>query len=266
MIRPNRIAIAAVAILTLAAGCASGPNPIVVDARQRVAATENDPKTEEHAEVAVYEAKRALDRLERAERAGASEKELEHLAYLVDRKLEVARAAADRSMLRASLGMLGDRRDRIRLDARSREVESERVRALTAEQRLVELEGELEALRSQKTDRGLVLTLSDILFPLDEAALKPGGQRVLDRVAHVLAERPEQRVLVEGHTDGLGSGAYNRSLSRRRADAVANYLVRRGVQPDRVTTRGWGESAPVASNDTPAGRQQNRRVEIILPN
>ena len=88
----------------------------------------------------------------------------------------------------------------------------------------------------------------------------------LDQLAKFLATHPDRSVVIEGHTDSVGSNDFNLGLSQRRAESVRSYLLRQGVDPSRVTTQGMGESVPVASNDTAGGRQQNRRVEIIVSN
>lgn len=108
------------------------------------------------------------------------------------------------------------------------------------------------------------MTLGDILFDVDRASLTPGGDLQVTRVAEVLRSMPDRGVLIEGHTDSSGSEAYNDDLSQRRANAVEDLLIVQGVEPTRVVTRGYGERYPVATNDTAAGRQQNRRVEIVI--
>lgn len=105
---------------------------------------------------------------------------------------------------------------------------------------------------------------SDMLFDVDSAILKPGSYDELDRVATVLRKYPQTRIRIEGHTDSTGSEQYNQSLSERRAMAVRDALVQRGVDPRRIETVGFGESRPIASNSTEAGRQLNRRVSIVI--
>jgi outer membrane protein OmpA-like peptidoglycan-associated protein len=109
-----------------------------------------------------------------------------------------------------------------------------------------------------------VLTLGDVLFDVGKSELKTGGLRAIDELARFLGEYPQRVVLIEGFTDSSGSDETNLALSQRRADAVRSALIERGVTAERVRTRGYGETFPKASNDTPAGRQLNRRVEVVI--
>jgi outer membrane protein OmpA-like peptidoglycan-associated protein len=113
-------------------------------------------------------------------------------------------------------------------------------------------------------DTLLVHFSSDVLFDVDSAVLAPGARSTLDQTAQVLMDFPKTAVVVEGFTDSTGTETHNLDLSQRRADMVANDLIGRGVDPARVTAIGYGESHPVASNATPEGQRQNRRVEILL--
>ncbi len=127
------------------------------------------------------------------------------------------------------------------------------------------LEAELENAKTQQTERGYVVTLgSDLLFDIGKAELKPGAERAMTKLAAFLREHPKRNIAIEGFTDSTGSDDLNQDLSERRARAVAYALRTSGVEAGRLATRGHGESYPVATNDTPAGRQLNRRVEVVL--
>jgi outer membrane protein OmpA-like peptidoglycan-associated protein len=119
-------------------------------------------------------------------------------------------------------------------------------------------------LETRESARGLIVNLSDVLFDTGSANLKPGAREKLARVAGVLLSHPELKLQVEGHTDSVGSEDYNQRLSESRADSVRAYLVGQGIASGAVATAGFGESVPVASNDTASGRQQNRRVELVV--
>ncbi|HMB61211.1 MAG TPA: OmpA family protein [Xanthomonadales bacterium] len=185
------------------------------------------------------------------------------------RELEAARAKAQ-----AEAEALEAQRARALAETRSRELEQQEIEARIAREQadmaLAEaqlLQDELETLKAEQTIRGLVLTLNGgVLFDTDKAVLKPGAELTLDRLAAFMAEYPERNLMVEGHTDATGDDAYNIVLSSERADAVRNALVARGIEEFRIRTMGLGENYPVASNDSNAGRQLNRRVEIVLSN
>jgi outer membrane protein OmpA-like peptidoglycan-associated protein len=119
-------------------------------------------------------------------------------------------------------------------------------------------------LETRETARGLIVNLSDVLFDTGSATLKPGTREKLARVAGLLLSQPGLKLQIEGHTDSVGDTDYNQRLSENRADSVRTYLVAQGIAAAAVGTTGFGESQPVASNDTPAGRQQNRRVELVV--
>jgi outer membrane protein OmpA-like peptidoglycan-associated protein len=189
-----------------------------------------------------------------------------HRVYIANRKIETARALAEARRAEDQRKELLAQRDQARLEARTQEAQAARMAAAGAQQETAELRREIEELRARPTDRGLVLTLGDVLFATGRAELKTGSILELNQLVAFLGRYPERTVIIEGHTDSVGSEDFNVGLSQRRADSVRSYLVRQGVDPSRITTTGMGESVPVASNDSAAGRQQNRRVEIIISN
>jgi len=151
-------------------------------------------------------------------------------------------------------------------EAEAKALEAEMARAQVKEtvQRKKQLENEIAALKAQRTERGIVLTLGDILFATGKSNLMPGAMRTIDKLSDFLKKYPKRNILIEGHTDSVGSDVFNLGLSQRRADAVKATLISSGIDSARIQTKGYGESYPVAGNETPAGRQQNRRVEIII--
>ncbi len=133
------------------------------------------------------------------------------------------------------------------------------------EQALRQAVGSSTAASVQRSRNVLEVTLkSDFFFDTDSSIVKPGAYPEIDRLARVLTEYPDTKIRVEGHTDSRGPEGYNLRLSKRRAQAVANLLISKGVSPGRITTVGYGESRPRAGNETAAGRQLNRRVEIYI--
>ena len=138
-----------------------------------------------------------------------------------------------------------------------------------ANRRLNEALGQLRSLVTEitnlrETSRGIVISLSDILFDVNQSTLKPGAAQNIARISTVLRQYPDKNISVEGHTDSDGSDSYNQDLSDRRAAAVREALVAGGVSSGLITSKGFGESQPVATNATAVGKQQNRRVEIVV--
>ncbi|MGB5132996.1 MAG: OmpA family protein [Steroidobacteraceae bacterium] len=129
-----------------------------------------------------------------------------------------------------------------------------------------ELQRQIDALQAKATDRGLVLTLGDVLFTSGRADLKVGATSNLNRLVAFLTQNPNRHIEIEGHTDNVGSDEYNQGLSQRRADAVKSYLMQQGINSQRIIATGMGEHQPVADNDSDGGRQLNRRVEVIIQN
>jgi outer membrane protein OmpA-like peptidoglycan-associated protein len=149
-------------------------------------------------------------------------------------------------------------------EAKAREAEMASMQAEQAMAQRKQLESELVELKAKQTERGIILTLGDILFAPGKAVLRSGSIRTIDTLSAFLKKYPNRNVLIEGHTDGIGSEMYNLGLSQHRADAVRTALTSKGIAADRITTKGYGEKYPVASNANQAGKQQNRRVEIII--
>jgi len=259
----NKTILSAV-VLTLAAGCATTPmhSDRLDEARAEVEKVSADPLAQQAAGKDVEEARNDLQRAETALQQHQAPVDVDHLAYLA--RQEVAQAQEERN--------------RVQLQARENEVQSARSaaesakntaaaaqsEAASAQTALATARQELQDLQAKQTERGMVMTLSDVLFDTGQATLKPGADRAVDRLAQFLKDSPGTHLVIEGHTDSVGTDDYNLALSQRRAQAVADTLIARGVSADRVQTKGLGKSYPVASNDTQAGRQQNRRVEIVF--
>jgi len=119
-------------------------------------------------------------------------------------------------------------------------------------------------LQTQDTARGLIVNMSDVLFDTASYTLRPAAREKLAKISGVVLAHPGLNLQIEGHTDSVGSDEYNQELSERRAGAVRDYLVQQGVAASAVTARGFGKTEPIASNDTPEGRQKNRRVELVV--
>lgn len=247
----------AVAILS---GCASTPNQSLIDAHSSYNKARTNPEV---TNLAPLELKDASDTLNKADYAFSENEDLEavnHLAYVAGQQVDIAKETANRKKAEAAVSASQAKRTQVQLDARTAEADAAHANA-ARDQILID---QLKALNAQKTERGMMITLGDVLFSTDMAQLKSGGMRNVQKLADFMTQYPQYKVSVEGHTDSRGSDEHNQGLSDRRAAAVQTAMLNMAIGSERVTTRGYGEGFPVASNDNTGGRQLNRRVEIIL--
>lgn len=251
----SKLAVLALTVATVAA-CATAPatNPALTQARQAYQSAATDTTVTRTAALELRKAEEALRRAEAAQAQGATTDEVVHQAYLAQRRVDIARTTAELRQAREVVASAGEMRAEALLEGRTQELQQVRGRN-------AELESELQA---ERTERGLVLTLGDVLFAVGEAGLTPGARGRLDLLAEYLRDNPDRRVVVEGYTDSTGSSDLNLRLSEARANAVREALTARGLSPDRVIAQGYGAARPVASNATEAGRQANRRVEVVI--
>lgn len=277
---------AGVAALTLAA-CSSvpDPHPGLEAARRDVQQASVDPNVTKYAQGELEKARQALQRAEDSWKDKDDTSRVGTASHLASQRAQIAinlgaARAADERVANASV-----ERERLRADARTQQAQtaqqvaqsaqaqaqfaqtqaqSAQAQAAAEAERANRLQRELADLQAKPMPHGLVVMLQDVLFDTGKSTLKEGAHARLDTLASVLKNHPERRILVEGFTDSVGSEDTNLQLSRARAEAVRSALLSRGVPADRIDTRGNGESRPVASNSTSAGRQQNRRVEIVF--
>jgi outer membrane protein OmpA-like peptidoglycan-associated protein len=179
---------------------------------------------------------------------------------------DAARLAAERAKAEAQSAI--DRLSAERADAEAR-AQAATQSAAQAERERAELRERLQQqlniiLETRESARGLIVNMSDVLFDYDRATLKPGAREKLARVAGVLMAYPGLEIEVEGHTDSMGTDEYNQGLSERRATSVREYLASQGIPRETIEAMGFGESRPVVGNETAAGRQRNRRVELVV--
>jgi outer membrane protein OmpA-like peptidoglycan-associated protein len=269
-----------------AAGCVSTPQPnaALESARNLVQTAEADPNVNRYAALDLDAAKKHLDEADAAamHHDDAAIAQQSYLAAQTAR-LALAHAAAKADDARVAAGK--SERDRIQLAARTRDVDTARIATNTAlvqrddalgqrddalgqrneaAEQAARLQAEVDALKAKPTPRGLVLTLSDVLFDTGKAQLNPGSARKLDQLAQFLNDHPERRVQIDGFTDSVGTDSYNLDLSQRRADSVKSSLATRGIDPNRIESQGYGKGFPVADNADSGGRQLNRRVEVVI--
>ena len=278
-------------------------NQQLVEARAAYRTAAADPAVQASAAAELKSAQDALQDAERMAEKGEPSELVEHNAYLAEQRSRIALRTADIRRSEASIAAAGEERRRLQVEAREREAAAAREQARQAELQaqqaemarkeaearaaqleharienekqstaqaelgaeLKRLESELADMRAKQTDRGWILTLkNELLFDAGGATLKPGAQRALDNLAQFLTKYPERDIAIEGFTDSTGTRELNQQLSEKRAWSVKAALVARGIQSTRIDARGYGPSFPVASNDTPTGRQLNRRVEIVI--
>lgn len=262
----------AAAVTSLLAACSSTPDRIeeLETARAIVPQVEASPRAGVAA-TNVSEARKSLDRANQLLDSGGRVGDIEFEAMVASRNAQIANEKILAAQAREEIEKGTAERQAVLIEAREAEArrraqqaQNAQEQADLAEHRASTLEQELSDLRAKKTDRGMVLTLGDVLFDTGMATLKPGAYNTIERLATVLKQAPDRKVMIEGHTDSVGGDEYNRQLSERRAAAVQTALLERGVSSNQITAVGKGEVFPVATNDNAAGRQQNRRVEMVF--
>jgi outer membrane protein OmpA-like peptidoglycan-associated protein len=271
--KKNEVLAISFMVMAVLSGCSSMPdrNARLEDARNSYSNAQSDPQV---MKLAPLELKEAGDTLAQADNDWMQRKssaKVNHLAYLAQRQVAIAQETAKRKTAEEAVSAAEAERDKLRLAARTKEAEkaqfnaeASRQQAQNAEMRANQLESQLKELNAKKSDRGMIVTLGDVLFDTNRAQLKSGGVHEVQKLADILKQYPRRNVLIEGFTDSTGSESYNQELSERRANAVRETLMNMGIDASRIATRGYGRSFPVASNDNKAGRQLNRRVEVVI--
>jgi len=274
-----KLSISAVVSALLLTACATTPEPVgpLNQAHTDVEALANDPLVQQAASEELSNARKSLESADIAMKKHKREDVL-HYSYLASQQAQTGqeRISAERAKQEVAKGEA--ERNRVLLEARTRDAEAAKAaaeqnaraaqaqaqQADAARQEAEAAQRQLAELQAKQTDRGMVLTLGDVLFDTAQATLKPGADSIMNRVAAFMKDNEGTKVVVEGHTDSRGSAEYNQQLSERRATAVADALAFRGIDRSRVEAVGRGKDLPVASNDNAAGQQQNRRVELIF--
>jgi outer membrane protein OmpA-like peptidoglycan-associated protein len=331
----HRFALTLIAAAVLAA-CSSMPesDSPLAQARNDYSNAQSNPQVVSLAASELKQASDSLDKANNAQSKGESRNVVDHLAYVTKQQVAIAQETARQKAAEAAVASASAERDRVRLDARTREADSAqrnaeysqrsaeasqrsaeaarlqseasqrqseasrrdseasqrnaeaaqrqaaserqaandaqlnaqaaRQQTQDAESRARQLEAQLKEMEAKKTERGMVITLGDVLFDTDRAQLKSGGVRNVQKLADFFKQYPQRKLMIEGFTDSTGSNSHNQDLSEKRAESVRTALLDMGIARDRITSRGYGESYPAAGNDTAAGRQLNRRVEIVV--
>jgi outer membrane protein OmpA-like peptidoglycan-associated protein len=279
MRKPLKLTVLAAA---LAAGCSTvSPvaNQRLEEARASYQRAAADPLVQRHAQPEIQRAANALAEAGRAAKDGSSEL-VEHHAYIADRSARTALSTAQGRQAQIDLVAEHEERSKRLLQAeRARAEQAEQAR-LAAEARAsllgeekakhAEFAAEIRRLestgvRARQTERGWVLTANDDLLFESGTTLRPEAERTLESIAQFMRKHPDRSIEIAGFTDSTGPADAAERLSERRAQAVKFGLVQRGVDPHRIDARGMGAKFPVASNESEVGRQQNRRVEVVIP-
>jgi outer membrane protein OmpA-like peptidoglycan-associated protein len=273
--------------LAVLAGCNTLPadNAALDKARSDVKLAQDNAQTRALAPVELQRAGDALAKANASFARSDAPAQVDHWAYMAGQRAAIAQEVTRQRSAEQAVADADAQRDKLRLAARTSEsdaaqrsaqsaqrqadaskqqADAAQQQAADAQARSRQLEIQMKDMNAKKTDRGMVVTVGDVLFDTNQSQLKPGGLRNMDKVVGFLKQYPTRKVLIEGFTDSSGSDSLNQQLSDRRADAVRSALVDSGVSGERIRTQGLGEAYPVASNDSAGGRQMNRRVEIVL--
>lgn len=239
-------------------GCANQPERSVAldDARTVYAAAQGDPQVARLATAELNQATEALKRAEAAWTDRAAAEQVAHLAYLAMIRSAIATEVARLRASETAAAAAAQERSRIQQELRARATAREQAVAALQQQE------QLESLRAVKTNRGMVVTLGDIVFDSGQASLNVDGLHWVQKLAEFMNRYQRRTVAIEGFTDS--GGGYSRELGESRADAVRRSLLDAGIGANRITTRSYGKDFPIATNDTVAGRTWNRRVEIVI--
>jgi len=264
-VRNTSVALTVTALAAGLVGCASTPRdvPELDQARNSLNTVEQDPLAQSAAAVTLQKGQLALNNGQSALERHQPIEIVDHFAYLAQRDAEIAQAQIGDARARATIDQATAERNRIIAEVQTRKAQKQ---AQSAEERAAQLQREMAELQAKQTDRGYVLSLGDVLFDTGKATLKPAAQANLSRLAAFLNSHPDERVEIDGNTDNTGSADFNQELSQSRANAVRDALLQEGVPDSRIVSRGLGDTMPVATNSTAAGRQQNRRVDVVFLN
>lgn len=289
----------AAAVVVGACGAAPRTTSLLDQTRTDYRVAQSNTNVARYAAVEMRLADEAMAQANASAGSNESVDKVDNLAYLAKQKIALAQEVGKQKAAEAEVSSAGKERDQMRLDQRTNEADQAKSSAEQAKQaalaaqsdtaqaqrqtqlaqdqtadsqrqiqdakaRAASFEAQLATLAAQKTERGLVITLGDVLFGIDLARLNTQGMQTVQKLAAVLQQNPQRNVLIEGFTDSTGGTAHNQELSERRASAVRLALLEMGVGAERVAMRGYGEAYAVAANDTAQNRQLNRRVEIVV--
>jgi outer membrane protein OmpA-like peptidoglycan-associated protein len=230
--------------------------------RQQERAEQARLKAEQAAERAALAQKQAQEAEQQRLAARQAQQEAQTAAEEAARQRAAAEAARQAAIAQQQqLALQAQQAEQARLQAEQARLQAEEQAQQTRARLMQQLN---QVLQTRDTARGLIVNMSDVLFDLNKATLRPGARERLARVAGIILAYPDLKLQIEGHTDSTGSEQYNQQLSEQRAQVVRDYLVSQGVSADNITSQGFGELRPLTTNANAAGRQQNRRVEVVV--
>ncbi len=262
-LRTGLLGLGVTALLSACAG-PSGPNPDIERARVEVNRAAAMPAVTKYAPLELKKAEDTVVQADNQWRDKGNTDEARHRAYLAVERAAIAENYARARDADEKIKEANSTVDKQRLEARTREATTARQDASQQAQRASSAEARLREIEAQQTERGLLVTLGDVLFETGKAQLLSPALPQMDKLADFLRQYPDRQVRVEGYTDSVGGDSLNLDLSRRRAESVRRTLVERGVSPARIMIQGYGKSYPVADNSTVEGRALNRRVEVVI--
>ena len=266
---------AGISLLTLGVAACAGtpdPSPRLLNAEAALSQAKSNPQTLEMGRASLEKADVALTQAQE-HYYDRDDDDYIHAIRMTEGYTLLANTRGDQKRTEMSIAGIKDRQSKIQIASQAAakaEAEAEAARAMAAtaaaEARNEMLRNKLSAYELKQVDTGMTLILQDLQFPTNSAQLLPGAQQRLMPLADFLNGEPEARISIVGHTDAQGADDFNQNLSQQRAQAVGNYLISQGIDSMRVEISGRGESQPIASNDTSAGRSENRRVEVTILN
>ncbi|TWI53441.1 uncharacterized protein DUF4398 [Pseudomonas duriflava] len=245
--------------VALLPGCASSPaiDKTLLDAQLHFDRIKSDSNVLRSAPKDVVRAEETLNKAKQLSGYWGSDEDVRHFAYLSQRYSDIAREHASIRLQEEQATQLQLSLEHLQLQTREHELRLARERGDW-------LVDQLLSLGTARTERGLVMTLGDVLFSPGDTRLDPSASETVLKLAQFLRINPKREVRIEGYTDDQGDDELNQHLSKQRANAVANALSALGIDPGRLQTVGYGEDYPVASNDTTEHRARNRRVEVVF--
>lgn len=239
----------ALAIVLLSA--CSGPLPktqSLLEAEKAYVQAKSDPAVLEYAAPQLEKANKTLQAAALAE----TEESMASLTYIANAEVQTAIQTSETGTATKRFKDMSNEKDALM--------------AQSLKQKNAQLENKLTNLEAKQTDRGLMYSLGSVLFVYGKADLQPGAAKPINQLADFMKQYPKKTMLIEGNTDSTGSASFNQKLSLKRAEFVKNALIQRGIAASRMKAIGLGQSQPIATNTTEAGRQKNRRVDVIIQN